>query len=68
MNRLTFILREAVAIVIDDGAFALAIVVWLAITAALVRFAPAAAHWAGALLFAGLAVILAESTTRRARK
>ena len=68
MNLLKTIVSEAVAMFVDDGAFALAIVVWLAIVAALARLAPALGGWDGLLLFAGLAGILAESAIRRSRK
>ena len=68
MNLLRTIISEAIAIFIDDGAFAAGIVIWLAVVAALARFAPAFGAWDGLLLFAGLATILAESAIRRSRK
>ena len=68
MSWIRTILDELIGLFVDDGNFALAIVVWIAIVAALARFAPATQGWDGIVLFAGLAAILAESTLRRARK
>jgi hypothetical protein len=60
--------REIVSLFIDDGAFALAIVIWLGLVGLLAWRVDAARAWAGVALFAGLAVILGESALRRARK
>jgi len=68
MKLINTIIAEAIAIFIDDGAFALAIVACLLLVAALVRFVPDAAPLGGLALFIGLAGILVESATRRARK
>ena len=68
MKLLRTIFDEAVGMFVDDGAFALAILVWLAVVAALARLVPGAGPWAGGLLFLGLAAILVESAMRRARK
>jgi hypothetical protein len=68
MKLLKTILDEAIAMFVDDGAFALAIVIWLAVTAGLARLVPGGAAWAGGVLFVGLAAILVESAVRRARK
>jgi hypothetical protein len=68
MKLLKRIFDEAVGLFVDDGAFAGAILIWLAVVAALVRFAPGAEAWAGPVLFVGLAGILVESAVRRARK
>jgi len=68
MKALQTIFNEAIGLFVDDGPFALAIVVWLAVVAAAVRFVPGAAGWAGPLLAVGLAGILVESAWRRARK
>lgn len=60
--------REIFDLFVDDGAFALAILVWLCITgwaAYYLRFSPLVA---AVVLFAGLALILIESTTRYARQ
>jgi hypothetical protein len=60
------ILAEIFGLFVDDGRFALTIIVWLGIIwLGLPRLnLPAAAN--GVILFAGLAAILAESALRRA--
>ena len=68
MKLLKTILDEAFGLFVDDGSFALAILIWLAVVAGLVRFAPGAGPWAGPVLFVGLAAILVESAARQARK
>jgi hypothetical protein len=51
---------------VDDGHFALAIVVWLAVVWGALRLVPGFAGWGGIVFFAGLAAILLESVGRRA--
>lgn len=69
MQWLRAIFREVVGLFVDDGSFALAIVVWLAISwLVLSRMALVDARWDGPILFGGLALILVESAMRRARK
>jgi hypothetical protein len=62
------ILDEAIGLFIDDGAFALAIVVCVALVGAVVLWAIGLRPYCGPLLFLGLAAILVESALRRARK
>jgi hypothetical protein len=59
------ILREIFSLFVDDGAFALAILIWLSI----VRWATSrlSSVATAIILFAGLALILLESATRYAR-
>jgi hypothetical protein len=67
MKWLNNIFREIFGLFVDDGSFALAILIWLAV----VRWATPRLNIpsgiAGILLFAGLALILAESATRYSR-
>jgi hypothetical protein len=67
MSWLKTIIREILGLFVDDGSFALAILVWLAIVWLLVRHLklPVLGE---VVLFGGLAVILSESTVRFARK
>jgi len=51
---------------VDDGHFALAIVVWLALVWVALRWFPGLTDWAGIVFFAGLAAILLGSVARRA--
>jgi len=68
MNWLKNIFREIFGLFVDDGSFALAILLWLAV----VRWATPRLNIpsgiTGVLLFTGLALILAESTTRYSRR
>jgi hypothetical protein len=68
MKLIRAILREALALFVDDGALALAIIAWLIAVGLMVHFVLGARVWGGGWLFAGLAVLLLESATRRARK
>ncbi len=61
------IAREVFGLFVDDGSFAIAILVWLAFgTVGLPRIF-LAARWTGPLLFVGLAIILIESVLRFSR-
>lgn len=61
-------LREILGLFVDDGPYALAIVIWVGVTwVALPRFA-IGPEWHGVILFAGLASILLASAWRRSRQ
>jgi membrane protein implicated in regulation of membrane protease activity len=62
------IAREVVGLFVDDGSFAIAILVWLGLAVAVVPHAASSARWAGPALFAGLALILIASVLRFARR
>ncbi len=68
MNWLRTIVTETFGLFVDDGAFAVAILAWLIVTGVVLPHAGTAPALKGPILFAGLAVILLESATRRARK
>jgi hypothetical protein len=67
MQWLKTVSRELFSLFVDDGSFAIAIVVWLGVSwfvsAHLLH-----AGWSGVVLFVGLGLILLESTTRRSRQ
>jgi hypothetical protein len=68
MKWIKTILREIYGLFVDDGAFALAILIWLSFmrwTASHLRLSPATS---AIILFAGLALILTESAVRYARR
>ena len=67
MRWIKTILHEVFGLFVDDGSFALAIVVWLLAVKLLVTHFLLTARWTGLLLFGGLAVILAESALRASR-
>ena len=58
--------REVFGLFVDDGPFALAIVVWLGVVWLLLS-AGVAPGWMAVCLFAGLASILVGSAVRQAR-
>ncbi len=66
MRWIKSIVREIYGLFVDDGSFAVAILVWLGIAVAVVPRATAGAWWAGPVLFAGLAAILIASVLRLA--
>ncbi len=62
------VLREIWGLFVDDGSFAAAIAVWVAAMWSTQRWMALSPRVAGGLLFAGLALILAESVWRFARR
>jgi hypothetical protein len=68
MNWLKTILREIFGLFVDDASFALAILLWLVVVRTLTPHMGIPARWSGIILFTGLALILAESTTRYAKR
>ena len=62
------IFHEIFGLFVEDGSFAIAILVWLAIVWLLLPHLGVFSRWNGLILFAGLACILVESTLRYARK
>jgi membrane protein implicated in regulation of membrane protease activity len=68
MRWLKSIVREILGLFVDDGSLAIAILIWLALTVALLPRVAETRWWANLVLFAGLAVILIESVLRYARQ
>jgi hypothetical protein len=68
MPWLKSIAREVVGLFVDDGSFAVAILVWLALAVAGLPHIEAHPRVAGPVLFAGLAFILVESVLRFSRR
>jgi hypothetical protein len=67
MNALATILRNFVALFVDDGSLAAVALIWIALCGfALRTFAPVDG-WAGPIFFLGLALILLASTMHAAR-
>lgn len=67
MQWIRTVLREIFGLFIDDGSFAVAILVWLAIVWLVLPHIAVPAFWSGPFLFVGLALILVKSAARRAR-
>jgi hypothetical protein len=67
LQRLRSVVREIAGLFVDDGSFAVAILVWLAVVLVLGRVV-GGGRWLGSALFGGLAVVLIESVLRFARR
>ena len=61
------IFREIFGLFVDDGIFAIAILVWLGVMWRLLPRLGVFSRWNGWILFAGLSLILVESTLRYVR-
>jgi hypothetical protein len=68
MRWIKSIARGIYGLFVDDGSFAIAIVVWLVFCVVVIPHMAVGTWWAGPVLFAGLAAILIESVLRFARR
>ena len=68
MRWLKSIAREIFGLFVDDGSFAVGIVVWVVLAVVVLPHVAPAAPWAGPALFVGLALILIESVLRYVRR
>ncbi len=67
MRTLRIVWSEFIGLFVDDAAFAACIVAWIALTGLGLPRLAWPSPWPALVLFAGLAAILIESATRRAR-
>ena len=67
MSWIKTVAREVFGLFVDDGNFAIVILVWLAIVGLVRPHLAITSAWIGIIFFVGLALILLESATRRAR-
>jgi len=67
MNVIVTALKEVFGLFVEDGIYAVAIIVWLLIAAFALPHVGAVA-WRAPLLFVGLIVILAENVIRSAKR
>ncbi len=67
MSWLKTIIAEVWGLFVDDGHFAIAILLWLALVGGLLPRLGVGPIWLSIVLFVGLAAILIESTVRRSR-
>ncbi|MGH8227437.1 MAG: hypothetical protein ACREU3_05985 [Steroidobacteraceae bacterium] len=65
---LASIAREIIGLFVDDGSYALSILVWLAVVALVLKPLGIGQDWLAVILFGGLAAILIESALRRSRR
>ena len=68
MQWLKSIGREVLGLFVDDGSFAIAILVWVAFAVFVLARVAGHASWTGPALFSGLAFILIGSALRFARR
>lgn len=69
MQWITGIAKEILGLFVDDGYFAIAIIVWLGVVWFLsLHILEGSSGWSGAVLFAGLGLILLRSAVVRARQ
>ena len=68
MKWIGMIVREVFGLFVDDGSFAVAILVWLALVGLGLPRLGIAVGWDGLILFIGLALILVVSAAQRARR
>ena len=68
MTWLRKIVTELFGLFVDDGSFAIAILVWLGVLWLALPHIPIDNTGRAMILFAGLAIILVESVLRRARQ
>jgi hypothetical protein len=68
MKWLKNILREIFGLFVDDGSFALAILLWLAVVGWATPHLNIPSAITAVILFSGLALILTESATRYSRR
>lgn len=67
MNWFRQAISELWGLFVEDGSFALAILIWIAVTVFILpRFVPG--KWRGPVAFAGLAIILVENVLRTAKR
>jgi len=60
--------RELVALFVDDGSLAIAVLAWVAIAVLAFPALPVDGGWLAIALFAGIALILVENLLRTARR
>ncbi len=68
MTWLRTIVHEVFGLFVDDGSFALAIVIWLVALKLVIPHLEAVAHRNGFILFGGLAAILIGSVLHSSRR
>ena len=66
MRWIAAIAREIIGLFVDDGGFAVGILIWLAVAVLVLPLVPLPLGWRGVTLFGGLAAILVWSCFRGA--
>lgn len=68
MNVIVTALKEVYGLFVEDGSYAVGILVWVLVAALVLPHVPALGLWRAPLLFAGLLVMLVENVLRTSRK
>jgi hypothetical protein len=68
MELLRTLWKEGFGLFVDDGSFALTIVIWVVFVKTLLSRTAYVGQWHAVIMFFGLALILAESVDRFARR
>ncbi len=68
MGAIVAALRELIGLFVADGSLVLAVLVWIAVCALVLPRLLPPTGWNGAILFLGLAMLLAENTVRASRR
>jgi hypothetical protein len=68
MRWLKAIIGEIFSLFVDDGSVALAIIVWVGVVWVVPPWLDISPTWRGVILAGGLAAILVDSVSRKARK
>lgn len=68
MNVIITALQEVYGLFVEDGSYAVGILVWVLVAAFVLPHLPALGLWRGPLLFAGMLFLLVENVLRTARK
>ena len=68
MNVITTALKEVYGLFVEDGSYAVGILIWLFLSALVLPHIPALGQWRGPLVFTGMLALLAENVLRTARK
>lgn len=68
MNVIVTALKEVYGLFVEDGSYAVGILVWLLVAALVLPHVPSLGLWRAPLLFAGMLFLLVENVLRTARK
>jgi uncharacterized membrane protein YtjA (UPF0391 family) len=68
MKAVATALQEVYGLFVEDGSYAVAIIVWLAAAGFLFPHIAGAGAWRGPILFVGMAAIMLESVIRAAKR
>lgn len=68
MNVILTALKEVYGLFVEDGSYAVGILVWVLLAALVLPHVPVLGLWRAPLLFAGMLFLLVENVLRTARK